>query len=257
MRRGLAPFWHYYGGKNRAAVHYPQPEHETIIEPFAGAAGYSCRYPDRKVVLIDRSPIIAGIWRYLIATPAAEILRLPDIPENGTVDDLPSDLPQEARWLIGFHLQTGRPAPSKRPSAFHRIAKAQGWVGGWHSVTRARIAQQVDRIRHWTIIEGEYHDAPDVVATWHVDPPYANEAGSRYPEQPDSFDDLGIWCRGRQGLVMVCENEGAAWLPFKPLATIPSAQTRKGSAKRSREVIWLNRRPATSWGVQASLFGAA
>lgn len=255
MMRRLAPFWRYYGGKNRAAALYPQPEHDTIIEPFAGAAGYSCRYPDRKVVLVDRSPIIAGLWRYLIATPASEILALPDIPEGGTVDDLP--VCQEARWLIGFRIQDGRATPHKRASLCHHRGKARGWADGWHSVSRNLIASQVDRIRHWTIIEGEYHDAPDIEATWHIDPPYNNKAGSYYPEQPASFADLSTWCRGRQGLVMVCENAGADWLPFKPLASIASAQTPNEAAKRSSEVIWLNRRPATSWGVQASLFGAA
>jgi hypothetical protein len=34
----LRPFWRYYGGKWRAAPRYPRPTHDTIIEPFAGAA---------------------------------------------------------------------------------------------------------------------------------------------------------------------------------------------------------------------------
>jgi len=33
----LKPFWQYYGGKWRAAPHYPKPRHDTIVEPFAGA----------------------------------------------------------------------------------------------------------------------------------------------------------------------------------------------------------------------------
>ncbi len=249
MGRHLAPFWRYYGGKNRAAPIYPQPEHATIVEPFAGAAGYSCRYPDRKVVLVDRSPIIAGIWRYLIATPAAEILAIPDIPEGGTVDDLA--VCQEARWLAGFWCNDGTVTPCKRPSGFAK-ADAPG-IRGWGALSRQRIAEQVDRIRHWQIIQGEYHDAPDIAATWHVDPPYKDKAGSYYPEQPASFGALGEWCRTRQGLVMVCENEGAEWLPFRPLASIKSNPSKHGKGK-SREVIWLNRRPTTSWGVQSGLF---
>jgi hypothetical protein len=252
MSRGLAPFWRYYGGKNRAAPLYPQPEHDTIIEPFAGAAGYSCRYADRRVILVDRSPVIAGIWRYLIATPAAEILRLPDIPEGGTVDDLP--VCQEARWLAGFWLNDATVTPGK--TASKRALQDDGRMRGWKARTRQHIASQVDRIRHWTIIEGEYHDAPDIEATWHVDPPYNNKAGRYYPEQPADFGALADWCRARRGLVMVCENAGADWLPFRPLANINSNGGAHGKGK-SREVIWLNRRPATSWGVQASLFGAA
>src|SRR5689334_4647899 len=63
----LRPFFGYYGGKWRDAVrHYPQPEYETIVEPFAGSAGFSLRYFDRKVVLCELDPVLAAVWRYLI-----------------------------------------------------------------------------------------------------------------------------------------------------------------------------------------------
>ena len=39
----LKPFWRYYGGKYRAAPAYPPPRLGTIVEPFAGSAGYSLR----------------------------------------------------------------------------------------------------------------------------------------------------------------------------------------------------------------------
>jgi site-specific DNA-adenine methylase len=52
----LKPFFCYYGGKWRAAPHYPAPEHDRIIEPFAGAAGYSMRYPQKRVALYEKDP---------------------------------------------------------------------------------------------------------------------------------------------------------------------------------------------------------
>jgi hypothetical protein len=64
------------------------------VEPFAGAAGYSTRYPDRNVILVDRDPVITGVWRYLIQVSEREILSLPDVHAGEDVCDL--GLPQEA-----------------------------------------------------------------------------------------------------------------------------------------------------------------
>ena len=244
---GLAPFWRYYGGKNRAARLYPAPEHDSIVEPFAGAAGYACRYPHKKVVLVDKSPIVAGIWKYLVGAREEEVRRLPDIPDGGTVDDVPAWVPQEARWLMGFWCNNATVTPCKRPSKWVK-AKATP-TAGWGDAVRSRIARQLSSIRHWRIIEGDYHDAPDVEATWYVDPPYANKAGSYYPHQPNSFQELARWCRSRRGLVMVCENAGAAWLPFRPLAAIQSNPGAYGK-KLSHEVIWTNRPPRLRDGGQ-------
>ncbi len=53
------------------------------------------------------------------------------------------------------------------------------------------------------------------------------------------FPALGDWCRGRQGQVIVCENDGADWLPFTPFA---SAHAMFGTRRsgRSAEAIWTN-----------------
>lgn len=83
MSEGLKPFWRYYGGKWRAAPRYPKPEFSRIVEPFAGAAGYSMRYPSRQVILVEKHPIIAEIWRWLIAARESEIC------ENEGADWLP------------------------------------------------------------------------------------------------------------------------------------------------------------------------
>ena len=248
----IRPFWRYYGGKWQAAPWYPAPEHDTIVEPFAGAAGYSCRYPNRNVILIDKSPIIAGIWDYLIHVSPGEILSIPDIPDGGTVDDLSAC--QEARWLAGFWCNDGVVTPCKSPSKWIKQKSNPTYTlyrptHGWCDLARQRIASQVPKIRHWRIICGEYTEAPDIEATWYIDPPYDNKAGSYYPAQPSSFDDLGRWCQQRRGLAVVCENAGAEWLPFKPLRTINNSRH-----TGSKEVIWMNRPPRFWAGVQESLW---
>jgi hypothetical protein len=109
---------------------------------------------------------------------------------------------------------------------------------GWSEARRARVAEQMPKIRHWRVIHGSYQDAPDTEASWFVDPPYRGQPGSHYIHGPDAidYDDLAGWCRSRRGQVTVCEAEGATWLPFRPLGEIKS-----GPRKRvSPEAVWTN-----------------
>ncbi len=59
----IRPFFSYFGAKWRLAPRYPAPAHRTIVEPFAGSAGYACRYPDHRVILVERDPVIAALLR--------------------------------------------------------------------------------------------------------------------------------------------------------------------------------------------------
>lgn len=230
----LKPFWRYYGGKWRAAPRYPKPRHRTIIEPFAGAAGYALRYPDRDVVLVEKYEVIAEMWRYLVAANENEIRRIPEVQH---VDDLPSWVPQAARWLVGFRMNSATTAPRKQLSAGGKRLAAMGRrFEGWTSATRDIVASQVGRIKHWRVIEGDYTCAPNVEATWFVDPPYNNRAGSYYVHSEVDYAALGAWCRSRPGQVIACENAGADWLDFRSFAVLKPGVNGNGS----HEVIWTN-----------------
>jgi hypothetical protein len=233
----LKPFFSYYGGKFRAAPRYPKPLHDEIHEPFAGSVGYSLRYPERQITLVDASPDIAEVWRFLISATEAEIRRLPIIPPRGSLDDYPN-LPHGAQVLIGFWLNRGSARPERRPSAWHRQFQISGErpLSRWSPEARERVASQVQHIRHWRIIQGDYTRRPGGRATRFVDPPYNNKAGRRYPHRDVGFESLGDWCRRQQGQTIVCEQEGAAWLPFQPFATLKA--TEGAERKPSREVIW-------------------
>lgn len=231
----LRPFFGYYGGKWRDALkHYPEPQYSTIVEPFAGSAGFSLRHAERKVILCEVDPILAAVWQYLIRVSSKEILSIPDLGANQTVDDL--DIPQEARWLVGLWLNRGAASPRKSPSRWMRDGIRPGSF--WGDRVRNTIASQVDTIRHWKIHNCDYNHCPKPKkATWFIDPPY--EAAGRYyrygSEQID-YSALAKWCRSRHGQVIVCENDGATWLPFRYLATTKTTR----SNRRSVEVFWLN-----------------
>lgn len=234
MTKTLKPFWRYYGGKYRAAPHYPSPVYDIIIEPFAGAAGYSTRYHDRDIVLVEKYPVIAEMWRFLIGARKDDILSIPCVTR---LEDLPLWVPTGARSLVGFSFNDATVSPSKSLSAGRIKLESMGRrYEGWNEARRQRTAEQVEAINHWVIIEDDYTCVSDIAdATWFIDPPYNNKAGSHYVHSCIDYGKLADWCLDRYGQVIVCENEGADWLPFE------SFGARKSFKKRtSNEVVWTN-----------------
>ena len=233
MKR-IGPALSYFGAKWRSAPMYPAPKHEVIIEPFAGGAGYSLLHHERDVILIEKYSVVAGIWRYLINADPQEILCLPDIENGQSVSEL--EVCDEAKSLIGFWINKACERPRKTPSAWMRSHPSQFWGDR----VRRRVAEVSSKISHWKIIEGEYFDAPAIEATWFVDPPYQVQ-GKRYPCGSSDIDytHLAKWCQDRPGQVIVCENEGADWLPFRHFANTRSNQANSGRLT-SPESIWTN-----------------
>jgi hypothetical protein len=96
----------------------------------------------------------------------------------------------------------------------------------------------VQHIKHWRMFNVEYERIPcdwgkDV--TWYVDPPYQKTGHFyKYPSTEIDFAKLGSWCRSREGQVIVCENTGADWLPFRHLANV------KAMSSSSAQAIWTN-----------------
>lgn len=232
----------YYGSKIRAAAKYPAPPKDwTIVEPFAGAAGYSCRYPDRDVHLYDADPVVCAVINYLIRSTHDDIMKLPLLKDKQLVGEL--DIDQDAKWMIGFWLNSGSISPKNMLSAWGRESQDNMPANFWGERCRARLAKAVEQINHWTCTNASYKDIKTLnfdpyETVWFVDPPYMG-AGKFYKHSSNDIDYIHLrqWCNCLMGQVIVCENMGANWLPFEQLYEMRGAARGR---KKSVEAIWTN-----------------
>ena len=217
--------WSYYGSKRKIAKHYPEPVRKTIIEPFAGTAAYSL-YGDRwkkEVILVDKYSVIVDIWKYLQQASEKDIRGLPDMAKGDKVTDH-KHLTVVERSLIGFCINRGNPRP---------VITANNY-NNWNR-DREKIADNLYRIRHWTVVEGSYTDIdPNIDATWFIDPPYQVK-GYKYKHNKIDFKNLSKWVEKLEGQVIVCENVGANWLEFDPLVEFTGVGGKNNEAIYYRE----------------------
>ena len=213
--------FYYYGRKKQIVKHYPHPNYDVIIEPFAGAAAYSFHYnfEVKRIILVEKDKKVADIWKWLI--------------HDATTDDIKS-LPilkvgeKSAEFLHIVH------AATKMAFAFKRIKVTPVLARNWE-ISRRIFAEHINKIKHWEIICGDYTNAPDIEATWFIDPPYRGESGMGYRHSSAMIDyhTLAAWALSRKGEIICCEGEGADYLPFVPLVEL------KGVAgKVSKEMIF-------------------
>lgn len=217
--------WSYYGSKSKVVDLYPAPLHTKIIEPFAGSARYALKYFDHDVLLIEKDELLVKLWLWLQQCSPKDIIGLPSMKQGENTDNFNFDC-QEAKWLMGFIIQGGVNFPRKTVSSV-------GNFGLRIEPEKKRIAESLYKIKHWKIVLGSYEDAMNDYSTWFIDPPYIDK-GKYYRQSSKNinFDSLSKWCRSRRGQVIVCENLGANWLPFKSLKEM------RGSQKMSTEAMW-------------------
>ncbi|WP_341736842.1 hypothetical protein [Microcoleus sp. CAWBG640] len=213
--------FYYYGRKKQIAKHYPGPNFDAIIEPFAGSAAYSLygNYWQKEVILIERDEEVSKIWQWLIdeATPS-KISNLPDLAVGEKSSELLHII--HAATKMAFHYKTIKVTP----------VLARNWA-----VSKRYMAENLFKVKHWKIISGDYTLAPDIEATWFIDPPYKENAGKgyRYGSKLIDYNKLAVWAKNRKGEVIFCEGDCGDYLPFKPLLDL------KGVAgKTSKEFIY-------------------
>jgi len=213
--------FYYYGRKKQIAKHYPTPNFGAIVEPFAGSASYSL-YGDnwkKDIFLVERDERVSEIWKWLIdeATPL-EIKNLPDLEVGEKSSEFLHII--HAATKMAFHYKTIKVTP----------VLARNW-----EISKRYMAENLFKIKHWNIICGDYTLAPDIEATWFIDPPYKEDAGKgyRYGSKLIDYEKLAQWSRKRKGEVIFCEGHCGDYLPFRPLLDL------KGVAgKTSKEVIY-------------------
>lgn len=230
----MRPFFSYYGAKWTSAKHYGAPRHDLVIEPFAGSACYSLYWSAPRVKLYDVSSDICDLWDFLINCSDRDIAAIPDKFETSE-QFLSLSHPQ--RLLCGFWVAKGRAESSNVLSPWYFTYRNSTDCRVWGSAVKRRIIAQKPLIREWTIDCLSWDHVPAVEAHWHVDPPYNNTAGSRYPHSKIDFEALALWCKSLPGDVDVCENAGADWLPFKPSHDVVSSRGRRDGG-RSPEYLW-------------------
>ena len=214
--------FYYLGRKQRLAHLYPAPVYDHIIEPFAGSAAYALHadHWQRDVTLVELDPNTLAVWRYLQQATPADILTLPDVEAGQKLSDY-TQLTEAEVWLMRYAVN---PGSSQRTNTVTRFSR-------WH-VQKPLVAASLHKIRHWTLVEGDYRMAPEVEATWFIDPPY-HRSGKFYMTNDVVYDEVAEFSLTRRGQAIVCEQEGAAWLPFEPLRAERSARGTRGS-----EVVW-------------------
>ena len=219
------PFVRYYGAKFRLRKKYPRPRMLTIIEPFAGLAGYSTLYPQRKVILYDVNSDLIQMWEYLINVSEEEFLRL---PTNWHHISEVKNTPEEGILYLRWVCNSGTPILHNVLSMFTKDL--------WNDVGKSQLASQLKHIRHWKVFHKSWQDIDiDRKATWFVDAPYNNKAGSNYPYSKIDYSCLALWCKSLNSQCIVCENIGATWLPFHYLCDQKGAAVNR---KLSQEAIW-------------------
>lgn len=190
----------YFGRKGRAAKTYPAPEYPIVIEPFAGSLAYSLHHRPAQAIGIERDKRTHDLWHRLVGMTEQEIRDFPMPPLGQRTRD---------RWVIEAARSNGNAATTWRsvsPFMIPKFEQQRALALKHHAYARASVLYSL----------GDYRQAPDITATWYIDPPY-QQVPLGYRHGPDTldYDELAAWCLTRKGQVIVCEGPGSTWLPFQ------------------------------------------
>lgn len=211
--------FYYYGRKKQISRHYPSPEHNSIVEPFAGSAAYSLRADNwkKEVILIEKDKQVCEVWNWLKdeATPE-KINNLPNLKSGE----------KSSEFLHIIH------AATKQAFKYKTIKVTPVLERNWE-ISKRIMSSSLYKIKHWSIQNSDFSEAPNIKATWFIDPPYKGQPGMGYRHNSDeiNYELLAKWILGRKGQLICCEGENGDYLPFKQLLTMPGVAGKKNLEK--------------------------
>ena len=234
----------YYGSKSKRAHLYPQATNGLVIEPFAGSASYSVQLMPNDNLSFwfnDLNKDTCEVWKYLTSSPCLETIRafIPDTMRRGTsITDHICNAQDKTGLKCPYGLEVYLRAATNRGTLGTGYFDAVTYwcAEEWPTIYR-KLVWAIERLSLADIeVTGKsYTDLPNPPAVWFVDPPYNNLAGFRYVENNIDYSHLADWCLSRDGIVIVCEQMTATWLPFKPMKTY--LQDQSGLPPRVEEAI--------------------
>ncbi len=234
------PLFKWFGSKWLSSRLLPPPAHDTIVEPFAGSAGYSLRHSQKRVILLETDPHIRELWQWLTEASEQTVLEIPIGVAEGT----------DIRTLGLSHGQALLMKSWQRTNNVGDCWTVSPWgnkPGQWTANTRARVAAEVHGVSHWTVISGEafaFMRRENFAATWLIDPAY--EYNYQYRQGATDYTELGRLARERKGQTIVCESmcqktgKQPAWLPFEFFGSRITSRRKKDQNHHSRELIWVS-----------------
>jgi len=240
MSNPTGPLFKWFGSKWLSSKTLPSAQHDQIVEPFAGGAGYSLRYADRKVLICESNPHIFDLWSWLISEAT-----------EATIRDIPLNVPEgtDIRTLglsKGQQLLLKNWQRTNNVGSCWTISKWGHLPGQWTANTRARVASEFGAVRHWKV----WRDglailrawSSDKLATWLVDPPY--QYNYQYGSSPINYQELSQLIRKVPGQKIVCEavcpKTGAVpnWLEFSFFGNRITSRRKAENNHHSKELIW-------------------
>lgn len=234
------PLFKWFGSKWLSSRIYPPPEHDTVLEPFAGSAGYSLRHHEKKIVIWEADPNLNALWSWLIKDAStADVLEIPiGIPEGTEIAAL--ELSRGQSLLLKHWQRTNNVGDC------WTISPWGNKPGQWTANTRARVAEELHAVKHWKL----ENVRPDRPGTYFIDPPYFYNY--RYRFKKDGFDYAALVEKikliPRRSQIIVCEaacqktGRVPDYLPFKPFASRITSRRKKTENHHSKEYLYYENR---------------